>query len=399
VVERAGLVRIIDPDQGLLATPFLDLSAQVILDDDGGLFTLAFHPEYASNGRFYVSYTEDGAPSANVRSVIERYEVSGNPDVADAGSAARLIEVDQPDVGHTNAQLAFGPDGFLYVGFGDGGGQGGPGCRAQHIADSLGVEAFFGSILRLDVDQSPGSAPYYGIPAGNPFAGADGVQDEIWAHGFRNPWRFSFDPATGDLWIGDVGQSDREEIDRQPAASPGGENYGWKVMEGGFCHDPDPVDAACPVGTASCFDASYTPPVYEYANQGWASDACSVIGGFVYRGSAIPGLQGAYVFGDFCGGFVWALEETGPGTYTRTELARLSMGLTSFGEDRAGELYVTHDDDLYRLVFDGPTIPAVGAWGLAATGLAVVGAVAWRRRRRFPTGSASRLPLRDREDR
>jgi hypothetical protein len=340
-----------------------------------------FHPSYASNGYFFVSYTEDGGGGVSVGSVIARYEVSaGNPDVANAGSEARLIELAQPDVAHNNAQLAFGPnDGFLYVGFGDGGGQGGPLCRAQHDADTLGDDAFFGKILRLDVDQNTGQAPYYGIPAGNPFDSAiDGTQAEIWAVGFRNPWRFSFDWLNGDLWIADVGQNTREEVNRQPASSTGGENYGWKVMEGTFCHDTDPVDPNCPALTPSCFDSSYTPAIYDYNNTGWGSAACSVTGGYVYRGSAIVGLQGVYVFGDFCGGFVWALEETSPDVWTRSELASLSMGLTSFGEDAAGEIYVVHDDDVYRV------IPEPGAYLTLATGFALLTRLDRRRRSRLP---------------
>ncbi len=353
IVERAGRILVCDAPACASPTTFLDISPLVDTSDDGGLFTVAFHPDYASNGYFFVGYTEDGGGGPSVGSVIARYEVStGDPNVANPGSEVRLIEVAQPDGGHNNGQLAFGPiDGFLYVGFGDGGGQNGPLCRAQHDSDTLGNDAFFGSILRLDIDQNTGQPPYYGIPSGNPFeASTDEIQDEIWAKGFRNPWRFSFDWLNGDLWIADVGQNTREEVNRQLASSIGGENYGWKVMEGTFCHDPDPVDLDCPVMTPSCFDSSYTPPLFEYENMGWGSDACSVTGGFVYRGSAIAGLQGSYVFGDFCGGFVWALEETSPGVWTRSELARLSMGLTSFGEDAAREIYVTHDDDVYRVV-------------------------------------------------
>ncbi len=386
IVELAGRVLVCDAASCTTPTTFLDLTGVVDTSDDGGLLTIAFHPQHSSNGYFFVSYTETGT-GPSTRSVIARYQVSaGDPDVADAGSEARLIELEQPLQGHTNGQLAFGPlDGFLYVGFGDGGGHGGPDCRAQHASDALGTGAFFGKILRLDVDQNTGAPPYYGIPAGNPFESLiDGVQDEIWALGLRNPWRFSFDPLDGDLWIGDVGESAREEVNRQLASSTGGENYGWKVMEGTSCHDPDPVDATCPVGTPSCFDSSYTAPLHEYVNTGWATDFCSVTGGYVYRGSAIPGLHGAYVFGDFCGGFVWALEETSPDVWARSELARLDMGLTSFGEDAAGEIYVTHDDDVYRLAFVSE-VPALGLPGVlvlaAALGL-------WGGRKRA-TGSRS----------
>jgi len=191
----------------------------------------------------------------------------------------------------------------------------------------------------------------------------------------------------GDLWIADVGQNTREEVNRQLASSIGGENYGWKVMEGTFCHDPDPVDIDCPALTPSCFDASYTPPLFEYANLGWATDACSVTGGFVYRGVAIAGLQGAYVFGDFCGGFVWALEETSPGVWTRSELARLSLGLTSFGEDAGGELYVTHNDDVYRVV------PEPTSWLMLVAGTTFLGLLYRRRARTFPPAPVWKLSV------
>jgi glucose/arabinose dehydrogenase len=372
IVERAGRILVCDAAACSSPTTFLDISARVVTTGEGGLLSVAFHPDYASNGYFFVSYTESGSGgSSTLRSVIARFQVSaGDPNVADPASEARLLELAQPATNHDGGQLAFGPtDGFLYVGVGDGGGQDGPLCRSQHDADTLGNDAFFGKILRVDVDQNTGQPPYYGIPPGNPFASPlDGVKDEIWAKGFRNPWRFSFDRSNGDLWIGDVGQNTREEVDRQLASSSGGENYGWKVMEGTFCHDPDPVDASCPALTPSCFDASYTPPLFEYDNLGWASSACAVMGGFVYRGAAIAGLQGAYVFGDYCGGFVWALEETSPGVWTRSELAQLSMGLTSFGEDAAGEIYVTHNNDVYRVVPEPGSLLAVSS-GLALLSL------------------------------
>ncbi len=380
IVERDGRILVCDAQACTTPTTFLDISSLVDTSDDGGLFTVAFHPSYASNGYFFVSYTEYGGTWPNAGSVIARYEVSaGDSNVADPGSEVRLIDAAQPAGGHNNGQLAFGPnDGLLYVGFGDGGGPNGPLCRAQHDSDTLGNDAFLGKILRLDVDQNTGQSPYYGIPSGNPFEDPlDGIKDEIWAKGFRNPWRFSFDGLNGDLWIADVGQDTREEVNRQLASSTGGENYGWKVMEGTFCHDPDPVDLDCPALTPSCFDASYTPPLYEYNNTGYGSDACSVTGGFVYRGAAITGLQGAYIFGDFCGGFVWALEETSPSVWTRSELARLSMGLTSFGEDAGGELYVTHNNDVYRIVPEPSTLLALSA------GLALLMQIHHRRRKRL----------------
>ncbi len=364
IVERAGRILVCDAQACASPTTFLDITSLVDTSGDGGLFSVAFHPNYTSNGYFFVSYTEAGGGGSDVDSVIARYEVSaGDPDVANPASEVRLIELAQPDSANNNGQLAFSPiDGFLYVGFGDGGGQNGPLCQAQHDADALGNDAFFGTILRLDVDQNVGEPPYYGIPSGNPFeAPLDSIKDEIWSKGFRNPWRFSFDWLNGDLWIADVGQDTREEVNRQPSSSTGGENYGWKVMEGTFCHDPDPVDFTCPALTPSCFDAGYTPPLFEYDNTGSGSDACAVTGGYVYRGTVIPGLQGAYVFGDYCGGYVWALDETSPGVWTRSELFQLGLGLTSFGEDASGELYIIRADNVFRVLPEPSSLLALSA--------------------------------------
>ena len=271
-------------------------------------------------------------------------------------------------------QVAFGPDGFLYISTGNGGLPDAAECLAQQD------DNFHGKILRIDVDQNVSTSPFYGIPAGNPFAaGGDGILDEIWAKGFRHPWRFSFDRANGNLWIGDVGQSTKEEIDRQLASSTGGENYGWSVMEGTSCHDPDPVDPDCPVGTPSCFDSSYTEPIFEYDN---GAD-CAIVGGFVYRGSAIPEFQGRYIFGDVCSELIWALEGT-PGSFTRTQIADGSFtpvlfGLTSFGEGVDGELYVTLGDEVYALVHAGAPLPALGPVGSTLLILLLLSVVFWKR--------------------
>jgi len=379
IVERAGRILVCDAQACTSPTTFLDITSLVDTTFHGGLSSIAFHPNYASNGYFFVSYTEPGGGGASLGSVIARYEVSaGDPNVADPGSEVRLIELAQPNAANNNSQIAFGPtDGYLYVAFGDGGGQGGPLCRAQYDSDALGVDAFFGTILRLDVDQNIGQSPYYGIPSGNPFESpSDGIKDEIWAKGLRSPWRFSFDWLNGDLWIADVGQNLREEVNRQPASSIGGENYGWKVMEGTSCFDPDPVDVECPALTPSCFDPSYTPPLFEYDNTGFGSDACSVTGGYVYRGGVNPGLQGAYVFGDFCGGLVWTLDETSPGVWTRSELFNLGFGLTSFGEDASGELYITRGDSVFRVLPEPSSLLTLSA------GLALLTQLQRRRRNR-----------------
>ncbi|MEE8508813.1 MAG: PQQ-dependent sugar dehydrogenase, partial [Myxococcota bacterium] len=286
-----------------------------------------------------------------LRSVIARYEVSAaDPNAADPSSAAVLLRFDQPFPGHNNTQVAFGPgDGYLYIGTGDGGNHD-PDCGSQED------DGFHGKILRVDVDRNAQHPPFYGIPPDNPHADpADGVLEEIWSRGLRHPWRFSFDPVTRDLYIADVGEFEREEVIRQPAESRGGENYGWSVMEGTLCRDPDILGGACPAGTPSCFDPAYTGPTFEYPHD---DEDCAITGGFVYRGGTIPGLRGRYVFGDVCSKLIWMLDETSPGVLSRTQIADGSFnpaffGLTSFGEDAAGELYATLGDDVYRLVFAG----------------------------------------------
>jgi glucose/arabinose dehydrogenase len=363
VVQRNGAILILDPEQGILPTPFLDISGLVDEAGDGGLFTIAFHPDYGTTSDFFfVSYTETGTGGGPLDSIIARYEVSSHPNVADSTSRAELIRYSEPGTSHNTAQIAFGPDGFLYIGTGDGGTLQDPDCRAQHGDD------FHGKVLRVDVDENVGSPPFYGIPAGNPFAGGgDGILDEIWATGLRHPWRFSFD-ADGNLWLGDVGQNRKEEIDRQLAASIGGENYGWRIMEGTSCHDPDPIDPDCPAGTPSCFSPSYTDPIFDYDT----GDNCAIVGGFVYGGNAISGLPGLYVFGDVCSALMWALEGA-PGSFTRTPIADGSFSsefLTSFGEDVDGELYVMLGDGVYRLVQQA-VVPALGPAGLAILALAL----------------------------
>jgi uncharacterized repeat protein (TIGR03806 family) len=338
ILERAGTIRVFVPGQGLLPTPFLDLTTKVTVGGEMGLFAIAFHPAYASNGFFFVSYI-----GAGMTSTIARYHVSANPNVADPASETIVFTLNQTAPTHKAGQIAFGPDGNLWLSFGDGGGSGDTECRVQH------GQLYFGKIIRINVDALP-----YTIPSDNPFVGAndplDLVADEVWATGLRNPWRFSFDRGTGDLLIGDVGQDSREEVDYEPAGFPGGRNYGWKVMEGDKCHDPDPIDEDCPPGTPSCFDPAYTPPVYTYPHGG-LSGACAVIGGFVYRGSAIPDLVGRYVFGDNCVSNLWTLEKTGPGTWGNLkDLVDIERPLRSLGEDTAGELYVASGSGVYKLV-------------------------------------------------
>jgi glucose/arabinose dehydrogenase len=324
----------------VLPNPFLDIRSLVDIQGEGGLLSAAFHPRFAENGFVFVNYTD----KASFDTIVARYQVmAGNPNQTDPASARVLLRIDQPFSNHNGGQIQFGPDGYLYVGMGDGGAANDPDCRAQR-SDTL-----LGKMLRLDVDQNVNSAPFYGIPADNPFRGNDNVPDEVWASGFRNPWRFSFDRTTGDLYVGDVGQGQREEIDRQEAGTPGGRNFGWKVMEGTLCFST----AACPGSTPSCNSSALTMPILEYQNAG---ANCSVIGGYVYRGTGVPQLAGHYVFGDLCSGQVWAARANNAGVWQVWTVASVQgQNLIAFGEDRRGELYVATNSALYSLESaDGP---------------------------------------------
>ena len=340
VTLQEGLIVIVR-DGERVSLPFFDLRDRVLAGGERGLFSVAFHPRYAQNGRFFVFYTDLGGDA-----VISRFEVSADPDVARGGSERVLLHIEQPFANHNGGQLAFGPDGYLYAGLGDGGASFDPLCAAQDL------ESLLGKVLRLDVDANPNLPPHYGIPPDNPFAVQPPLpgfaRPEIWAFGLRNPWRFSFDRLRGDLWIGDVGQGTREEIDRQPAASPGGENYGWKAMEGTTCTGRS---NGCDDAPPPCGGAEYVLPVLEYPT---GSD-CAVIGGVVYRGAAIDGLGGTYLFGDFCSGRVWAADAGAASPVAREVPQLRSPGLTSFGEGADGEVYLTAGDSLYRLT--GPAPP------------------------------------------
>jgi glucose/arabinose dehydrogenase len=327
IVEQRGVIRILESGQ-LLATPFLDIDVlvpNISGNDERGLLGLAFHPGYSANGYFFVNYTNLAGDT-----VIARYQVSADPNLADPMSAEVLLTIDQPFTNHNGGQLAFGPnDGHLYIGMGDGGGSGDPGNRAQNDSTLLG------KMLRIDVDAG---LPYV-IPPANPFVGIGGVREEIWAKGLRNPYRWSFDRLTGDLYIADVGQGQLEEVDFQPAASAGGENYGWRIMEGRSC-----FDNTTPPG---CFHPSLTDPVHEYTHGG-SPFRCSITGGYVYRGTSLPEIQGHYFFADWCSAQIWSFEmvggAAGPVTDRTAELAPaggLTIGnIAGFGEDGNGELYI-----------------------------------------------------------
>ncbi len=341
VVQQTGQIRIFK-DGAFLSTPFLDVSSLINCCGEQGLLSVAFHPNYASNGYFYVYYINNLVSPGDI--TIARYTVSsGDPDVADPTSALILLVIPHPvNTNHYGGQLFFGPtDGYLYLGTGDGGSGGDPPNNAQNLGVMLG------KLLRIDVDGS-GAVPCgqsdpmpYGIPASNPFAGVSGDCEEIWAYGVRNPFRFSFDRATSDLYIGDVGQNCWEEIDVQPAASTGGENYGWRIMEGFHCYN---TNMTC--NPVSCDQSGLVLPVLEETHDdGW----CALIGGYLYRGTMIPGLQGTYIYSDNCLGDLYAASETG-GTWSRSLLLSTSLAVSSFGEDEAGELYVCDlSGGLYRL--------------------------------------------------
>ena len=330
VLERQGIIKIILDDGTVLTTPFLNITGRV--DDSAneeGLLGIAFHPDYATNGYFYLNFT-----TAAGRTRIARYSVTADPNVAEFTSQDVLLTVNQPFGNHNAGAINFGPDGYLYVPLGDGGSGGDPGNRAQNPATLLG------KIVRIDVDSGPGSpadckgavgSGHYTIPASNPLIdGPGGACDEIWALGLRNPWRSSFDRLTGDLWVGDVGQFDWEEVDFQPAGSASGQNYGWRCYEGNH-----------PFNLAGCGAmANYTFPVFEYFQSG---GACAVIGGYVYRGSLFPALEGRYLLSDACTGNFWDLEPSGLGGFVatlHTELA--ASGMASFGEGADGELYTVN---------------------------------------------------------
>jgi glucose/arabinose dehydrogenase len=312
VVEKTGTIRIVKGDQ-VLPTPFLDISSKIRASgSEQGLLGLAFHPRYAENGRFFVGYTDNAG-----RNTVERYQVSADPDRADAATGVTLLSIDDPAQNHNGGNVVFGPDGMLWVGTGDGGASG------DRYQNGQNRQALLGKMLRLDVD----NGEPYAIPADNPYVGNSAYLPEIWAMGMRNPWRYSFDRTTGDLWIGDVGQNAFEEIDRVPAGSPGGLNFGWPIMEGLHCF---------PAG-AQCSQQGYEQPVAEYGRGG----GCSVTGGYVYRGATYPSLQGLYFFGDFCTGRIWSLDQQESGVWRMTEQLQNPIQISSFGEDEAGEVYVT----------------------------------------------------------
>jgi glucose/arabinose dehydrogenase len=326
IVEQGGLIRILNSLDGTpRATPFLDVAGLIVTGGEQGLLGMAFDPNYAGNGRFYIYYTNTAGDI-----VIARYGVSSNPDIANAGAQAILKTIAHPtNQNHNGGMLAFGPDGCLYAGIGDGGGRGDPNGNAQN------TNSLLGKILRLDPET--GSA----CGTDNPFANGTGGAPEVWSFGLRNPWRFSFDRSTGVLYIGDVGQDQREEVDAVVGPNAGqGVNFGWNIMEGFACFNPP----------SGCNSSGLTPPILDYSHD---AGACSVTGGYVYRGTLNPAVNGSYFYADYCAGFVRSFQLQGGRPSSQNTWPLLSPGgqITSFGEDARGELYIlTQTGGLSRIV-------------------------------------------------
>jgi len=323
VAQTDGIVRVVKSDGTLLAEPFLDISDLVEPSSELGLSSIALHPDFTTNGRFFVNYDTPELETF----VVSYTESVTQTNTVDPQSAKTILQLQQPSPLHNGGNMVFGPDGYLYIGFGDGGPGGDPNNYGQN------GENLFGSIIRIDVDvEQPGDA--YDIPPDNPFVGNENVLDEIWDMGFRNPWRFSFDRTTGDLYIGDVGQALWEEIDFEEAGT-GGFNYGWRCYEG---TEPFNLDGCGDPGL-------YTPPVHTMDNE----QVCAVIGGYVYRGETSLPIDGQYLYADFCTGVIWSLVKEGE-TWVRTGTGRIPSGWAlTFGEGPDGQLYITDFNTIYKI--------------------------------------------------
>jgi uncharacterized protein (TIGR03437 family) len=335
IVEQRGRIRLLR--NGVLeSTPFLDIVARVGCCGERGLLSVAFPPGYTSKGYSYVNYT-----NRQGNTVISRFRTNTGRLTADPTSEQILLTITQPFANHNGGQMKFGPDGFLYIGMGDGGSGGDPQNNGQNR------QALLGKMLRIDVESN---LERYTVPTSNPFVNDSAYRPEIWALGLRNPWRFSFDRATGDMFIADVGQNALEEISYQPASSRGGENYGWRLMEGSNCFTPQ-----------NCNQQGLTLPIFDY---GRSQGDCSVTGGYVYRGSRFPAQQGTYLFGDFCTGRLWGIRPNGTNPrWTVQGVQVTGMNISSFGEDEAGEVYLMHHEgspqgEVFLLTFGAPRFTA-----------------------------------------
>jgi glucose/arabinose dehydrogenase len=327
IVEKTGKIKILK--NGVVrSTPFLNISSEVSKGSEQGLLGLAFHPQFKSNRKLYVNFTNLAGDT-----VIREYRAStSNPNVVSTSTKRRILKIAQPFANHNGGMLAFGPDGYLYIGMGDGGGAGDPGNRAQNPSVLLG------KMLRIDINRTTSTTAYVN-PATNPYVGIAG-RDELWQIGLRNPWRFSFDKITGDLWIGDVGQGRYEEVDRAIRTSAGagrGVNWGWRVLEGTHCYSPP----------SGCNTAGKTMPLLDYDH---GNGRCAVTGGYVYRGSAIPLLRGGYVFGDYCSGEIWVVAYNASSPVSKVRLLDTNLLISSFGQIGGGELVVVDlNGRVYRL--------------------------------------------------
>jgi glucose/arabinose dehydrogenase len=378
VVERAGVIKLV-VSGAVRPTPFLNITSKVeSTSGEQGLLGLAFHPNYENNGRFFVFYTAKppGGQTTNKGSnTLEEYQVSGNPEIANATPIRTLFALPDRAENHNAGMLGFSPNdaaGYLYVSTGDEGGGG------DQFGNSQNLNSLYAKILRLDVDNIP-SGQMYGIPPTNPFVGQGGVRPEIWAYGFRNPWRWSFDRQTGDIWIGDVGQNVIEEVDFEPATDPGGRNYGWDAMEGTRCVTVDPPPAP------PCNAPSLTLPIFEYDH---SVGRCTVIGGYRWRADNSR-INGLYFFGDFCTGEIFSFDPASEQVVDRTgqlgDAAGTDFSLVSFGEDGFGRVLIVNRSNGGRVHRIVPVVPPPSC-GIGPELAAILVGVAWLRRRRALAG-------------
>lgn len=320
MVEKSGIIKILNPDATTNTTPFLDISNLVLAGGERGLLGLAFAPDYSTTGRFYVNYTNNSG-----NTVIARYTVSANPDIANP-TGTILLTIPQPYSNHNGGKIAFNPDGYLFIATGDGGSSGDPGNRAQN------KESYLGKLLRIDV-----SGTGYTSPSSNPFVGTTPGLDEIWAYGLRNPWKFSFDKSTGDIWIADVGQYNYEEINLELFGEAGGKNYGWNCREGANNYSST---------TCGSTSTGFTEPVNEYNHNG---GKCSITGGYRYRGNLYNSFTGLYFFADYCSGEIGYLTPNNDTFNITLQTPNITDYWTTFGEDVNGELYIAGNNTVYKL--------------------------------------------------
>jgi glucose/arabinose dehydrogenase len=326
IVEQVGRIHVYENGR-MNPEPFLDIQDKITTGgNEQGLLGLAFHPDYENNGLFFVNYSERQAGD----NVIERYQVSSDPNRADPNSGKPILTIPGLERNHNGGMIEFGPDGYLYIGTGDGGGAG---DNHGAIGNGQALNTLLGKILRIDVN-----ADTYRVPDDNPLVNLADALPEIWSFGWRNPWRFSFDRVTGDMYLADVGQNRYEEVDFQPASSPGGENYGWRIMEGAHCFG---------AANEGCNAADFVLPIAEYDHD----LGCSVTGGYVYHGEQYPWLDGQYIFADYCSGIVWVTARDANGNWNTRRVTMFDDTISSFGEDEAGELYVVghNSGTIYKL--------------------------------------------------